>query len=392
MHNVKKNILVLGGDGFCGWPTSLHLSNLGYKVIIIDNLSRRKIDRQLKTNSLTPISNINLRIKTWNELSDAPNIEYYNIDVSKEYLKLKELILKFMPKTIIHFAEQRSAPYSMKNESTKIYTVSNNISATHNLLCVLIELKLDTHLIHLGTMGVYGYSGEHVIPEGYLDVMIKSGPKLVKKNIMYPADPGSIYHMTKTLDALMFYFYNKNDKLKITDLHQGIVWGTNTPETEAHKNLTNRFDYDGDFGTALNRFIVQGIINFPLTIYGTGEQKRAFININNTVQCIQLAIENPPKNEDKVKIYNQVTEVFSIKEIAKIIAKKTNSKIQYIKNPRNEAKKNDLDVVNYKFSKLKLNKVLLSEKCINEIENIAKKYSHRINKNSILPSSLWNKK
>ncbi len=390
---MKKKVIIAGGDGFCGWPTSLYLSKKGYDVIIIDNLSRRKIDLELEVNSLTPISSINKRISKWEEIS-GKKIKYFNIDLSKNYQKLLNIISEEKPNTIIHFAEQRAAPYSMKNTKTKIYTVNNNINSTNNILCAIVESRLDIHLVHLGTMGVYGYSSAGLsIPEGYLDVIIKNDKgQNVKKNILYPFDPGSIYHLTKTQDALLFSFYNKNDKVKITDLHQGIVWGTSTDETNLDELLINRFDYDGDYGTVLNRFCMQSALNYPLTVHGTGGQTRAFIHIKDSIKCLELAVKNPPKKNEKVKIFNQMTETHKVLDLAKIISELTGSKIQYLKNPRNEDSKNELKVKNKKFISLGLQPITLENGLLEEITDISKKYIDRCDIEKIPCTSYWSSK
>src|SRR3954452_21421804 len=274
-------VLVLGGDGFCGWPTALHLSARGHEVAIVDNLSRRNIDVELEVGSLTPIRPIGERLRAWTEVSGG-EIRFHRFDVAENSLRLLSLFREFRPDAVVHFAEQRAAPYSMKSPWHKRYTVDNNVNATHNLLAALVEAELgDTHVVHLGTMGVYGYgTAGTALPEGYLNVRMDAADGgEVEAEILYPANPGSVYHMTKTLDQLMFAFYAKNDELRITDLHQGIVWGTQTPETSLDERLINRFDYDGDYGTVLNRFLMQAAIGYPLTVHGTGGQSRAFIHI-----------------------------------------------------------------------------------------------------------------
>lgn len=286
-------IVVLGGDGFCGWPASLHLSDIGHDVTIVDNLSRRRIDEELGAESLTPIATIEERLAAWEEVS-GKTINFRNIDVAQDYEGLLAFINEFQPDAIIHFAEQRAAPYSMKNPVTKRYTVDNNVNATHNLLVAVVESGLNIHIVHLGTMGVYGYGTAYMkIPEGYLDIKVDTGEELIDQEILYPTNPGSVYHMTKVLDQNLFAYYAKNDELRITDLHQGIIWGTHTPQTERDERLINRFDYDGDYGTVLNRFLMQAAIGYPLTVHGTGGQTRAFIHIRDMVKCIQLALENP---------------------------------------------------------------------------------------------------
>jgi len=390
MLNTKR-VIVLGGDGFCGWPTSLHLSNNGHEVVIVDNLSRRKIDIDLNCNSLTPIQNIETRINTWNNITEN-KINFYHIDVSKEYYELLNLIKEFKPDTIIHFAEQRAAPYSMKDSKCKRYTVDNNINATHNVLDCIVESELDIHLVHLGTTGVYGYSSVGMeIPEGYLDVRVDVEGQEKEMTIPYPPHPGSVYHMTKTMDALMFDYYNKNFNLKITDLHQGIVWGTETEETKYNEKLINRFDYDGDYGTVLNRFIMQAIIEHPLTVYGEGGQTRAFINIGDTVKCLKIAVDNPPKNKEKVKIFNQTTEQHNILNLAKIIASMTTAEIRFFENPRKEDLKNDLKLKCDNFMSLGLEPITLNAGLLSEICDVAYKYKDNYNKNKIICDSVWKK-
>ena len=250
-----------GRDGFCGWPTALRLSAAGYRVSIVDNLSRRRIDEELGCESLTPIRSIEERVAAWERVTGR-QIDFHAINIATEFEALFDLIEEKRPRAIVHFAEQRAAPYSMKSAEKKRYTVENNVPGTHNVLCAIVESGLDVHLVHLGTMGVYGYGTAGIaVPEGYLNVKVDVGPDRQKEiEILYPAHPGSVYHTTKTLDALLFYFYNRNDAVRITDLHQGIVWGTQTPETELDDDLVNRFDYDGDYGTVLNRFLMQAAI------------------------------------------------------------------------------------------------------------------------------------
>ncbi|MFD1127718.1 MULTISPECIES: NAD-dependent epimerase/dehydratase family protein [unclassified Paenibacillus] len=391
MH-VHKKIFVFGGDGFCGWPTSLHLSSLGHEVIIIDNLSRRRIDEESQTNSLTPIQSMEVRLEAWKEVT-GKRIQHYLLNVAEDYDDLLNVIMEEKPDVMIHFAEQRSAPYSMKSSRLKRYTVNNNINATHNILSAIVESGLDIHLIHLGTMGVYGYGTAGIaIPEGYLDIeVVTEEGERVQQQILYPTNPGSIYHMTKSQDQLLFAFYNKNDKLRITDLHQGIVWGTHTKETQLDERLINRFDYDGDYGTVLNRFLMQAAIGHPITVHGTGGQTRAFIHIQDTVQCLQLAVEHPPAIGDRVLIMNQMTETHRVNDLAKLVSQLTGSEIAYVSNPRQEAAENDLHVENGLFLSKGLMPITLNEGLLSEITEIARKYADRVDYSKIPAMSTWTK-
>ena len=386
-------VLVLGGDGFCGWPTSLHLSDKGHDVVIVDNLSRRQIDVLLEVQSLTPIQPLGVRLATWHKLS-GKTIGFELLDVALEYDRLVTLLNKHRPDVVVHFAEQRSAPYSMKNPRTKRYTVDNNVRTTHNLLTALVEAKLDAHVVHLGTMGVYGYgwAGTMPIPEGYLKVRLDTPGDDAQREILYPTNPGSVYHMTKTLDQLMLAFYAKNDQIRVTDLHQGIVWGTQTPQTVRDVKLINRFDYDGDYGTVLNRFLMQAAIGYPLTVHGTGGQTRAFIHIRDSVRCIELAILNPPKKGDRPVIFNQVTESHRIRDLAQLIAHKTKVKIDHLPNPRIEAEENELIVENKQFLDLGLKPTTLTDGLLEEVHDIAKKYMHTVDTSKIPSTSLWRSK
>ena len=382
-------IAVLGGDGFCGWPASLHLSDIGHDVTIVDNLSRRRIDKELGAESLTPIATTEERLAAWKEVS-GKTINFRNIDVAQDYDGILAFIEEFQPDAVIHFAEQRAAPYSMKNSVTKRYTVDNNVNATHNLLVAVVESGLNIHIVHLGTMGVYGYGTAGMkIPEGYLDIKVDTGEELIDQQILYPTNPGSVYHMTKVLDQNLFAYYAKNDELRITDLHQGIIWGTHTPQTERDERLINRFDYDGDYGTVLNRFLMQAAIGYPLTVHGTGGQTRAFIHIRDMVKCIQLALENPPTNGDRVKIFNQMTETHRVRDLAQLVAKISGTDFALVPNPRKEADENELHVTNDTFLSLGLQPTKLAEGLLQEVEEVAKKYAHRVDRTKIPARSLW---
>src|SRR5690349_19537684 len=375
---VVMRVMVLGGDGFCGWPTSLYLSDRDHEVTIIDNLSRRKIDVELEVESLTPIRPVSERIGVWEEVSGHA-IGFVNLDLATEYDRLVAVLEKIRPEAIVHFAEQRAAPYSMRNTHTKRYTVDNNVRATHNLLTALVATGIDASLVHLGTMGVYSYdwSGTAPIPEGYLTVKVPTPDGELEREILHPANPGSVYHLTKTLDQLLFSFYAKNDGLAITDLHQGIVWGTQTDQTSRDQRLINRFDYDGDYGTVLNRFLMQAAIGHPLTVHGTGGQTRAFIHIRDTVRCIEIAITNPPEDPARPRVLNQMTETHRLLDLAKMIADAMGAEIAYLPNPRREAEENDLIVRNDQFLALGLNPTTLSQGLLEEGVDVAGRFKDR---------------
>jgi UDP-sulfoquinovose synthase len=397
--DAPLNVLVLGGDGFIGWPVSLYLSRLGHRVFIVDNLSRREIDVELHAGSLTPIATPFERLDAWEEMTgnkvcfDKLDIADHDGASGKYFIEnwIESLGYVDRPDAIVHLAEQRAAPYSMKTAKHKRYTVDNNIRATHNLLAACAGMTNPPHIVHIGSMGVYGYGATGgVIPEGYLDIqVIEAGGPSFAAEILHPTSPGSVYHMTKCMDQTMFQFYAKNDGLRITDLHQGIVWGTQTDETELDTRLINRFDYCGDYGTVLNRFLVEAATGYPLTVHGSGNQTRAFIHIRDTVRCVDLALHNPPATGDRPRILNQMTECHRLIDLARMVSEMTGAEIAHTPNPRKEAAENDLMVCNDSLLNMGLEPTTLEAGLMTEIRDIAERYADRIDRSKIPCRSTW---
>ncbi|MGR3465022.1 NAD-dependent epimerase/dehydratase family protein [Limimaricola sp.] len=339
------SVLVLGGDGFCGWPMALRFSRLGARVTLLDNGSRREIDKRLGTVSLTRIRSLPERLDAWHDRT-GQRIRSHDVDLARDYAALLALLSNCRPDIIVHFAEQRSAPYSMMSSEAGRYTVDNNLRATHNILSAIAESGIDPHLVHLGSLGVYGYRSAGLrLPEGYLPVTATGADgREMRKEVLFPGEPDSIYHMTKALDQQLFAFHARFHGLRVTDLHQGVVWGTQTTETRIDPRLVNRFDHDRLYGTVVNRFMMQGIAGQPLSVYGSGTQRRGFIHIEDMLRCIAYAGQTPPERGDRVRVINQVAETCSVGHIAALVSAKTGVTISHVDNPRREPEGNELDV------------------------------------------------
>lgn len=379
-------IVVLGGDGYCGWATALYLSKRGHSVAIVDNFVRRLWDHELGAQTLTPIRPLTDRLATWNRLTGL-TIESYVGDIT-DFDFLSSVIKDFEPEAVVHFAEQRSAPYSMIDRGHAVFTQINNVVGTLNLLFALRELRPDCHLIKLGTMGEYGTPNID-IEEGYITIE-HNGRKDV---LPYPKQPGSFYHLSKVHDSHNIMFACKIWGLRATDLNQGVVYGTITEEVALDEALINRFDYDEVFGTVLNRFCVEAVIGHPLTVYGKGGQRRGFLDIRDTVRCIEIACQNPAARHE-CRVYNQFTESFSIMDIAGIVqsaAKKVGLKVEisHLPDPRVEAEDHYYNAKHSKLVDLGLKPHLLSETMLDSLLKVAMKYRDRIDADLILPRVNW---
>jgi UDP-sulfoquinovose synthase len=335
-------VIITGGDGFVGWPTALKLSRDGHEVCIVDNLSRRRIGDEVGASSVVGIASLEQRVDTWFEQTGR-RIDTEIMDLNSGHAPFAELLRAYKPTTVCHFAHQRSAPYSMLSHDTQAYTLHNNLATTQNMLLGVLAVDPTIHIVHMGTMGVYGYGDQRgdVLPEGYLTVYNAQG---TPREIVHPYHPGSVYHMTKCMINLMFHFYVKNNKLRITELHQGIIWGTQTPDTALHPLLSNRVDVDGEYGTVLNRFALQAAQGQPLSIYGTGEQTRAFIHITDSTRCTALAVSHPPEPGARVETFNQTTQTMRLLDLAAMLQSSCECQLAFVPNPRKEAAGNELRV------------------------------------------------
>jgi UDP-sulfoquinovose synthase len=379
-------VLVIGGDGYCGWATALHLSNRGYEVGILDSLVRRHWDMELCIETLTPIAPIQQRLQRWKDLT-GKTIDLFVGDINN-YEFLKQAMLQFAPDTVVHFGEQRSAPFSMIDREHAVLTQVNNVVGTLNLLYVMHEHFPNCHLVKLGTMGEYGTPNID-IEEGYITIEHNGR----KDTLPYPKQPGSFYHLSKVHDSHNIHFACKIWGLRATDLNQGVVYGVLTEETGMDELLINRLDYDGVFGTALNRFCIQAAIGHPLTVYGKGGQTRGFLDIRDTVRCMELAIANPAQ-PGEFRVFNQFTEMFSVGDLAVMVQKAGNSlglnvEINHIENPRVEKEEHYFNAKNTNLLSLGLQPHYLSDSLLDSLLNFSIKYKHRVDEKEILPKVKW---
>ena len=379
-------VLVIGGDGYCGWATALHLSNRGYEVGILDSLVRRYWDLQLGCDTLTPIAPISHRIQRWQDLT-GKSIDLFVGDINN-YDFLIQSLRQFQPDTIVHFGEQRSAPFSMIDREHAVLTQVNNVVGNLNILYAMKEEFPEAHLVKLGTMGEYGTPNID-IEEGYITIEHNGR----KDTLPYPKQPGSMYHLSKVHDSHNIHFACRMWGLKATDLNQGVVYGVLTEETGMDEMLINRLDYDGVFGTALNRFCIQAAIGHPLTVYGKGGQTRGFLDIRDTVRCLELAIANPAQSGE-FRVFNQFTELFSVGDLALMVKKAgsvlgLNVEINNLDNPRIELEEHYFNAKNTKLLDLGLQPHYLSDSLLDSLLNFATKYKNRVDMNHILPKVTW---
>jgi UDP-sulfoquinovose synthase len=379
-------IAVLGGDGYCGWATALHLSARGHSVCIVDNFVRRLWDHELGVQTLTPIRPLPERLRAWEQLRGI-KIGVFTGDIT-DYDFLSSTIQTFEPDAVVHFAEQRSAPYSMIDRKHAVFTQVNNVVGTLNLLFSLREFRPDCHLVKLGTMGEYG-TPNIAIEEGYITIEHEGR----KDTLPFPKQPGSFYHLSKVHDSHNIMFACRIWGLRATDLNQGVVYGTVTDEIELDESLINRFDYDEVFGTVLNRFCVQAAVGHPLTVYGKGGQTRGYLDIRDTVQCIEIACLNPAARGE-CRVFNQFTEQFSVLEIAHLVQTAARNlgrevEIDHIPSPRVEAEEHYYNAKHSKLINLGLDPHYLSESLLDSLMNIALRYQDRVDASNFLPQVNW---
>jgi len=379
-------ICVLGGDGYCGWATALYLSKQGHEVSVVDNFLRRQWDHELGVQTLTPIQPLSDRLRVWQEVTGNV-IESFAGDVT-DYEFLASVIESFQPEAVVHFAEQRAAPYSMIDRKHAVFTQVNNVVGTLNLLFAIRELKSDCHLVKLGTMGEYGTPNID-IEEGYIKIEHNGRSDVLP----FPKQPGSFYHLSKVHDSHNITFACKIWGLRATDLNQGVVYGTVTDETALDEGLINRLDYDEVFGTVLNRFCVEAAAGHPLTVYGRGGQTRGFLDIRDTVRCVEIACLNPAA-PGEFRVFNQFTEQFSVLELAQMVkaAAKTlgiSANVEHIPGPRVESEQHYYNAKHSKLIDLGLRPHYLSDSLLDSLMNIALRYQDRVDASLFMPQVQW---
>jgi UDP-sulfoquinovose synthase len=376
-------ILVLGGDGYLGWPTALHLSAAGHEVAVNDNFARRGYDAEMGVESLIPIATLDERIAAWREVSGKEIKAYVGDLVDAAFVH--QMVADLRPDTIVHFGEQRAAPYSMIDQAHAVYTQTNNVVGNLNVMYAIADTDRDIHLVKLGTMGEYGQPNID-IEEGWIEIEHKGR----KDRVMFPKKPGSFYHLSKVHDSHNIEFGCRIWGLRATDLNQGVVYGADTEQTKHDPRLATRFDYDAVFGTVLNRMVIQAVLGHPLTVYGNGSQTRGLINIVDTVECIRLASETPAERGE-FRVFNQMTESLSINQIAETIANEYpgDVTIEHVENPRVEIYDHYYNVVHTALEGLGLKPTLLSMTLIDHLFDVVERFRERVDVGAIMPTVHW---
>jgi len=379
-------ILILGGDGYLGWPTAMRFSLRGHDVSVVDNFARRRWHTENGTDSLIPIASLDERLEAWHERSDN-HIRSF-VGSMEDAAFVDSVIAETLPEAIIHYAEQPSAPYSMKSRETAVETQYSNVIGTLNLLFAIRDQIPDAHLVKLGTMGEYGTPNID-IEEGFIEIEHKGR----KDTLPFPKLPGSLYHLSKVHDSHNIHFACRIWGLRATDLNQGVVYGVETDESAGDERLITRFDYDQYFGTVLNRFCTQAVIGHPLTVYGEGGQTRGFLNIRDTLQCVELAVENPADPGD-FRVFNQFTEQFSVSELAELVRSSAGEvgidvEVKSFPNPRVEMEEHYYNATNTKLHDLGLKPNYLGEELVRSLLGIIERHRDRVIESAILPTTSW---
>jgi UDP-sulfoquinovose synthase len=376
-------ILVLGGDGYLGWPTALHLSAAGHGVAVADNFARRGYDEEMGVESLVPIATLDERVAAWTDVSGRTIKSYIGDLCDPDFVHA--MVGDFRPEAIVHFGEQRAAPYSMISQKHAVYTQTNNVVGTLNVMYAIADIDRDIHLVKLGTMGEYGTPNID-IEEGWITVEHNGR----SDRVMYPKRPGSFYHLSKVHDSHNIEFGCRIWGLRATDLNQGVVYGADTEQTKLDSRLATRFDYDGVFGTVLNRMVIQAVLGHALTVYGNGSQTRGLINIVDTAECVRLAAENPAE-AGEFRVFNQMTEQMSVRQIAETIATEYPGEctIEQVDNPRVEAQNHYYNAKHTALESLGLKPTLLSMTLIDHLFEVVERHRERVDLAAIMPTVRW---
>ena len=380
-------VLILGGDGYLGWPTAMYLSRRGYEVAVLDNMIKHFWEAEVGGDPLVQTRPMHIRSQVWEELT-GQQIQTFVCDIAENPKCLYKAIDKFMPDAIVHFAEQPSAPFSMMDRDKCVTTQQNNVNGTLNLIFAIQHTNPDIHIIKLGTMGEYGTPNID-IEEGWLNVEHNGR----KDRVLYPKKPHSFYHLSKVHDSNNLEFACRAWDLRVTDLNQGAVYGIDTEETKMHPDLITSFHYDSIFGTVINRFVVQVAKNLPITVYGSGNQQRGFLNILDTIKCIELAIESPAE-KGEFRVFNQFTEQFSLNNLASMVSDVAQKMgldpvVEHIKNPRVEMEDHYYNAQHSGLLELGLKPNLLTDSVIESMIKNVLKHIDRVDENLIYPKIKW---